>query len=39
MDSRHGVDTRDGRTYEQLVEAALADVAHRLNNLVARGIL
>ena len=39
MDTRHGVDTRDGRTYEQLVEAALADVAHRLNNLVARGIL
>ena len=29
----------NGRTYEQLVEAALADVAHRLNNLVARGIL
>jgi hypothetical protein len=39
MDSRHGVNTCDGRTYEQLVEAALADVAHRLNNLVVRGIL
>jgi hypothetical protein len=39
MDSRHGVNTCDGRTYEQLVEAGLADVAHRLNNLVVRGIL
>lgn len=39
MDSRHGVNTCDGRSYEQLVEAALADVAHRLNNLVVRGIL
>ena len=39
MDSGHGVNTCDGRTYEQLVEAGLADVAHRLNNLVVRGIL
>jgi hypothetical protein len=39
MDPRHGVNTCDGRTYEQLVEDGLADVAHRLNNLVVRGIL
>ena len=35
----HGVDTLDGRTYNQAVVDGLADVARRLNNLVARGIL
>jgi hypothetical protein len=39
LDPRHGVDTRDGRTYDQLVLDGLADVGHRLNNLVARGML
>ncbi len=38
-DPRHGVDTRDGRTYDELVLDGVADVARRLNNLVARGIL
>lgn len=38
MDPGHGIDTRDGRTYEQVVVDGLVDVAHRLNNLVARGI-
>ncbi len=39
LDPRHGVDTRDGRTYDELVLDGLADVGRRLNNLVARGIL
>jgi len=38
-DPRHGIDTTDGRTYSRAVCDGLADVAHRLNNLVARGIL
>jgi hypothetical protein len=38
-DPRHGIDTTDGRTYREAVCDGLADVAHRLNNLVARGIL
>lgn len=39
LDPRHGIDTTDGRTYTQAVCDGLADVAHRLNNLVNRGIL
>lgn len=39
LDCRHGVDTRDGRTYDQIVVDGLADVARRLNNLVTRGFL
>jgi hypothetical protein len=39
LDSRHGVDTCDGRPYDQVVLDGLTDVARRLNNLVARGIL
>lgn len=39
MDPGHGVDTRDGRTYPEVVADGLADVARRLNNLAARGLL
>jgi len=39
MDPGHGIDTRDGRSYAQVTADGLADVAHRLNNLVARGML
>jgi hypothetical protein len=39
MEPGHGVDTRDGRTYTEVMADGLADVAHRLNNLTARGIL
>lgn len=38
-DPRHGVDTTDGRSYTECLCDGLADVARRLNNLVARGIL
>lgn len=38
-DPRHGIDTTDGRTYSEAVCDGLGDVARRLNNLVARGIL
>jgi hypothetical protein len=38
-DPKHGVDTRDGRDYDQMVIDGLSDVGRRLNNLVARGIL
>ena len=34
-----GVDTRDGRTYTETMADGLADIAHRLNNFLARGIL
>ena len=39
LDPGHGVDTTDGRSYTQTVIDGLTDTAHRLNNLVARGIL
>jgi hypothetical protein len=39
MEPGHGVDTRDGRTYDEVMTDGLADIARRLNNLVARGIL
>lgn len=39
LDSGHGIDTRDGRSYTQVVLDGITDVAHRLNNLQARGIL
>ncbi len=39
LEPGHGVDTRDGRSYNEVVAAGLGDVARRLNNLVARGIL
>lgn len=34
-----GIDTTDGRTYNEVVADGLGDVARRLNNLAARGIL
>lgn len=34
-----GIDTRDGRTYTEVMTDILAVLARRLNNLVARGIL
>ncbi len=39
LDPGHGVDTRDGRSYAEVVADGLGDVAHRLNNLAARGLL
>ncbi len=39
LDPGHGIDTRDGRDYTQTTIDGLVDVARRLNNLVARGIL
>jgi hypothetical protein len=39
LESGHGVDTLDGRSYTQAVIDGLVDVARRLNNLQARGIL
>ncbi len=38
LDPRHGIDTTDGRDYDQVVIDGLRDVGHRLNNLVNRGI-
>lgn len=35
----HGVDTTDGRTYDEVIVDGLEQTAHRLNNLVARGKL
>ncbi len=39
LDPGHGIDTRDGRNYNEVVADGLVDIARRLNNLVARGIL
>jgi len=39
LDSGHGIDTTDGRTYNQATADGLADTARRLNNLKTRGIL
>jgi hypothetical protein len=39
LEPGHGVDTRDGRSYTQVTADGLADIARRLNNLHARGIL
>ena len=39
LDPGHGIDTRDGRSYLQVTAEGLAEVARRLNNLAARGIL
>jgi uncharacterized protein YjhX (UPF0386 family) len=38
LDSGHGIDTRDGRSYTEVTADGLADTARRLNNLVARGL-
>ncbi len=39
LEPGHGIDTRDGRSYTETTADGLADIAHRLNNLLARGIL
>jgi len=39
LDSGHGIDTTDGRTYRETVIDGLECVSRRLNNLVARGML
>lgn len=39
LEPGHGIDTRDGRSYPEVVADGLADVARRLNNLAARSIL
>lgn len=39
LDPRHGVDTRDGRSYAQVVADGVEIVARRLNNFAARGLL
>ena len=39
LDSGHGIDTTDGRSYSQAVADGLGDTARRLNNLVNRGHL
>jgi hypothetical protein len=39
LDPGHGIDTTDGRSYNQCLADGLADIARRLNNLKARGIL
>ncbi|HEX5791282.1 MAG TPA: hypothetical protein VFY13_09005 [Luteolibacter sp.] len=39
LEPGHGVDTTDGRDYTAVMADGLGDVARRLNNLAARGIL
>jgi len=39
LEPGHGIDTLDGRTYNETVADGLTDIAHRLNNLAARHIL
>jgi len=39
LDPGHGIDTTDGRSYSETVIDGVVDVTHRLNNLVARGML
>ena len=39
LDPGHGIDTRDGRSYTEVTADGLGDIARRLNNLLARGIL
>ena len=39
LEPGHGVDTRDGRTYTEVMADGLGDIARRLNNLNARGFL
>jgi len=39
LDPRHGVDTRDGRSYDEVVLDGITDVARRLNNLKTRNLL
>jgi hypothetical protein len=39
LDPGHGLDTTDGRSYDEAVIDGLVDVARRLNNLKTRGML
>jgi len=39
LDPGHGIDTTDGRSYSETVIDGVVEVTHRLNNLVARGML
>lgn len=39
LDPGHAVDTRDGRSYTEVMADGLAEIAHRLNNLAVRGVL
>jgi hypothetical protein len=39
LEPGHGVDTRDGRSYTEVVADGLGDIARRLNNLKVRGFL
>ncbi|MEM7698450.1 MAG: hypothetical protein AAF236_08620 [Verrucomicrobiota bacterium] len=39
LDPGHGIDTTDGRSYSETTIDGVVDVARRLNNLVARGLL
>lgn len=39
LEPGHGVDTRDGQTYTEVMADGLGDIARRLNNLKARGFL
>lgn len=39
LDPGHGIDTRDGRSYTEVTADGLGDIARRLNNLAARGLL
>ncbi len=39
LDPGHGIDTRDGRSYPEVTADGLGEIARRLNNLQARGIL
>lgn len=39
LEPGHGIDTTDGRTYDEAVLDGLVDIGRRLNNLQTRGIL
>lgn len=39
LEPGHGLDTTDGRSYDEVVIDGLHETAHRLNNLVTRGVL
>lgn len=39
LDSNHGIDTTDGRTYREMTVDGLEEIGRRLNTLVARGLL
>ena len=39
LEPNHGIDTLDGRSYDEAMLDGVADIARRLNNLVSRGML